>query len=227
MAHVAQRWFDTAAGLGNPPRSVQRRGVSVIVKGVRVILSKVLSILLLGGALVTEPALTDTPVAELAMLSVGFILLLIAAVGRTWCSLYIAGRKNAELVTSGPYSMMRHPLYFFSLIGFFGAGLALELVTVAIGLVAVFALTHLPTMAAEEAKLSRRYGEAYAAYASRIGRLLPDPRRYSTPAWVEADTATFARAMIEAALIMLAFLVALIIDISREQAWLPTYLVLP
>jgi protein-S-isoprenylcysteine O-methyltransferase Ste14 len=197
------------------------------VAGARVILSKVLSILLLGGALVTEPVLTDTPVAELVMLTVGFVLLLVAAVGRTWCSLYIAGRKNAELVTSGPYSMMRHPLYFFSLVGFLGAGLALELVTVALGLVAVFALTHWPTMAAEEAKLARRYGEAYAAYASRVGRFLPNPRRFSTPTRVDADTATFARAMIEAALIMLAFLLALIIDLSREQAWLPTFFILP
>ena len=36
--------------------------------------------------------------------------------------LYVGGRKNAELVTTGPYSMMRNPLYFFSLLGVAGVG---------------------------------------------------------------------------------------------------------
>jgi protein-S-isoprenylcysteine O-methyltransferase Ste14 len=37
---------------------------------------------------------------------------------RLWCSLYISGYKNSQLITSGPYSLCRNPLYFFSFVGF-------------------------------------------------------------------------------------------------------------
>lgn len=34
--------------------------------------------------------------------NIGLALVVIAVVGRAWCSLYIGGRKAAELVTAGP-----------------------------------------------------------------------------------------------------------------------------
>jgi protein-S-isoprenylcysteine O-methyltransferase Ste14 len=43
----------------------------------------------------------------------GIVLIVICILGRTWASLYIGGRKIDELVTVGPYSTMRNPLYFF------------------------------------------------------------------------------------------------------------------
>ncbi|MGC8720258.1 MAG: methyltransferase family protein, partial [Thermodesulforhabdaceae bacterium] len=57
---------------------------------------------------------------------VGIILVGIASMGRLWCSLYIAGYKKSRLITQGPYSMCRHPLYFFSFLGWVGVGLTTE-----------------------------------------------------------------------------------------------------
>ncbi|HET9533942.1 MAG TPA: isoprenylcysteine carboxylmethyltransferase family protein, partial [Mesorhizobium sp.] len=35
----------------------------------------------------------------------GIGAILIAILGRTWCTLYIGGRKSSEIVTGGPYSV--------------------------------------------------------------------------------------------------------------------------
>ncbi len=47
---------------------------------------------------------------------------MVCILGRTWTSLYIAGRKIEQFVTEGPYSVTRNPLYFFSILGGAGRG---------------------------------------------------------------------------------------------------------
>lgn len=59
----------------------------------------------------------------------GMALIGTAILGRTWSSLYIGGRKNAELMQDGPYSLMRNPLYTFSFIGAPGTGSCAHLPT--------------------------------------------------------------------------------------------------
>src|SRR5436305_2237356 len=84
---------------------------------------------------------------------ISFLLLLIGAIGRVWVSAYISGRKTVELVTDGPYSITRNPLYFFSFVAYLGAGLAFEKVTMAIAFGMFFFLTHWTTIRTEEIKL--------------------------------------------------------------------------
>ena len=59
-----------------------------------------------------------------ALLQAAALLLVAGAcLGRIWCSVFIAGRKDAAIVTHGPYALCRHPLYSLSFVG--GIGLAL------------------------------------------------------------------------------------------------------
>ena len=44
---------------------------------------------------------------------IGFILLIFGCFGRIWASLYIEGNKTKNLITNGPFMMVRNPLYFF------------------------------------------------------------------------------------------------------------------
>ena len=53
----------------------------------------------------------------------GFLLVVLACLGRLWCSVFIAGHKDESLVTTGPYGRVRHPLYACSMLGAFGLGL--------------------------------------------------------------------------------------------------------
>ena len=52
---------------------------------------------------------------------VGALAILCCIFGRTWCSLYIAGRKKQELVMGmALYSLMRNSLYVFTMVGAVG-----------------------------------------------------------------------------------------------------------
>jgi len=113
----------------------------------------------------------------------GFFLILIAIVGRTWCSMYISGRKLASLVTDGPYSISRNPLYLFSAIGAFGVGAQFgSIVIAAICALCCLAIFRL-VVSHEEQALAALFPSEFAAYRARVPRFLPDPCL-----WQDADT---------------------------------------
>lgn len=106
----------------------------------------------------------------------GIVLIVVCILGRTWASLYIGGRKIDELVTVGPYSTMRNPLYFFSFLGAAGVGAQTGSITVALicGLIAyvVFCIVVLQ----EEKLLLERYGEPYRSFMAQVPRFFPNPK---------------------------------------------------
>ena len=104
---------------------------------------------------------------------IGAGLIFVCISGRTWCSLYIGGRKTHELVTTGPYSVSRNPLYVFSIIGAIGIGAQFGAVSVAV-LAGVCAwLVHILVVRQEERLLLAEHGEAYAKYLAEVPRFFP------------------------------------------------------
>jgi protein-S-isoprenylcysteine O-methyltransferase Ste14 len=95
----------------------------------------------------------------------GFFLALLCLGGRMWSILYVGSRKTKELVTSGPYSITRNPLYFFSIIGAVGLGLIYGSITVAFALGALAYAVFTITAAKEAAHLRAVFGPRYEAYA--------------------------------------------------------------
>jgi protein-S-isoprenylcysteine O-methyltransferase Ste14 len=85
---------------------------------------------------------------------IGFSLLILAALGRIWCRIYISGRKDRELCTQGPYAMCRNPLYFFSFIGVIGFCLALQSVLMLVILTAAYIGYYRLVIDGEENRLS-------------------------------------------------------------------------
>lgn len=106
-------------------------------------------------------------VPEVMMLA-GLTMATLATAGRMWCSLFIAGRKNATLVTQGPYALCRNPLYFSSLIGAIGVGLASGMFTVTLAVGLAFALYYPGVIRREEAFLFQRHGDSFAAYVQTV-----------------------------------------------------------
>ena len=97
-----------------------------------------------------------TTIESLQMSILGFVLVVFGSFGRIWASLYIEGNKTKNLVTSGPFSMVRNPLYFFSLIMLLGFSLALKAIYLHLALLFIFVLFHVPTIANEERKLRKK-----------------------------------------------------------------------
>lgn len=106
----------------------------------------------------------------------GIAAIIVCIVGRTWCSLYIGGRKIEQLVTVGPYSIIRNPLYFFSIVGAAGIGAQHGSAVTAFlfGLSAWLIL--LAVVLKEERLLAERYGASFAAYKAAVPRFLPNAR---------------------------------------------------
>jgi protein-S-isoprenylcysteine O-methyltransferase Ste14 len=112
--------------------------------------------------------------AGLALLAAGVAL-------RTWAILTLGRlfkfvvviQEGHQVVTAGPYRLLRHPSYTGGLVAFLGAGLALDswLSVLAIVLIPLAAI--LVRIRVEEAELASALGPEYQSYAGRTRRLIP------------------------------------------------------
>lgn len=105
----------------------------------------------------------------------GTFAIFMCIAGRTWCSLYIGGRKIEQLVRAGPYSVVRNPLYIFSILGAAGAGAQNGSLVVALVFGLLAWLVFFVVTLQEERILADRYGNAFVAYKAAVPRFLPKP----------------------------------------------------
>ena len=173
----------------------------------RLFIPKLLFVPAIAFALVSQHSYAENGFWDTTLEVLAFLTLMVAALGRVWTSAYISGKKNHELVVDGPYSLTRNPLYFFSLLGYLGAGLAFEKLTVSLAFTVVFVFTHWPTICRRESKLRDKFGDKYddvcqnrAAIlaANRTNEIARDRRRFIRR--------VFNRAVIHSGCIMLAYL---------------------
>lgn len=91
--------------------------------------------------------------------------------GRNW-SRSVTIKQDHELITTGPYAVVRHPIYTGILTGFIGMAIALSQVRWLIAL-ALFLLAFWIKLRMEEQWMRSQFGETYAAYADRTAALIP------------------------------------------------------
>lgn len=91
--------------------------------------------------------------------------------GRNW-SRAVTIKKEHELITGGPYSLVRHPIYTGLLAGLLGSALALGewrgLVAVGLVFIALLRKLHL-----EERWMRKLFGDAYENYSRHVRALIP------------------------------------------------------
>lgn len=103
----------------------------------------------------------------------GLSLIVAAIIGRMWCTLYIGGRKSAEIVRSGPYSVTRNPLYVFSSIGAMGIGAQTGSIIIAAAFGVLCYLAFSVVIRTEEKFLKQNFGQPYEAYCASVPRFFP------------------------------------------------------
>ncbi len=108
----------------------------------------------------------------LASLGIAIISFAQFAMGDAW-RIGVDPAERTGLVTEGPFSVVRNPIYAAMIPSFMGiALLAPNAVTIA-GAILLMVALELQTRLIEEPYLTRIHGEQYTVYAARVGRFLP------------------------------------------------------
>ncbi|ROS26265.1 isoprenylcysteine carboxylmethyltransferase family protein [Cellulomonas sp. PhB150] len=94
------------------------------------------------------------------------------AMGTAW-RIGVDPAERTTLVTSGPFALVRNPIFTAALITFAGLAMASPNLVSLLGLGAVYAGIQMQVRGVEEPHLLATHGVTYAAYAARVGRFLP------------------------------------------------------
>ena len=184
------------------------------------------SVFFLALIFLTETRWEWSPLVEESLMLCACFFAGVGAFGRVWCALYIAGRKDQKLIREGPYALCRNPLYFFSLLGAVGVGLACESFTVPILIAAGFALYYPSIILREEKRLREIFGVEYDDYRRKTPSFFPKWANGKTgePAEWTVNPRVFRRAITDA--VWFIWLIGLIEFASacHEVGWLPILL---
>jgi protein-S-isoprenylcysteine O-methyltransferase Ste14 len=113
--------------------------------------------------------------------SVGAALVVAGLAFRIW-SIRMLGRQftatvqlveGHQLITAGPYAIVRHPSYLGAFTAIAGAAVLLEAPIGLLTAVVLMAIAYRLRIRVEERLLSRTFGQAYESYKDRVPALIP------------------------------------------------------
>jgi protein-S-isoprenylcysteine O-methyltransferase Ste14 len=143
------------------------------VRKLRVLLLRLTVIPFIFLAVFVRPSWGENTRASLVIEAVGYLFLLAGMGIRMWSILYIGGRKSYELVTTGPYSICRNPLYVGTFLLAIGVGLSLESIPILVAALVVYVPIHFIVVRMEEKHLESRFPTEYPVYKRKVPMLLP------------------------------------------------------
>lgn len=159
--------------------------------------------------------------------TLGLALIFLGIGGRMWATLYIGGRKAAEIVSAGPYSITRNPLYLFSSVAAAGVGAQTgSYVVMALFAILCAAAFYLVAFR-EERFLEHAFGSRYLAYVDRVPRFLPNPLLYRDDAQVTFHTRRFRTTMADGLVFLASIPVLEAIEYAQEVGIAPVLVLLP
>ena len=136
----------------------------------------VIAMLVVGFALlIKKPALSSTPLfdAGLAITILGLAFTVWARVhlGRLWSGA-VTLKEGHQLIRSGPYGIVRHPIYTGLLTASVGTAMARGTIAALFGLLLIFGVC-LIKIRAEERLMTEQFPDAYRDYRREVRTLIP------------------------------------------------------
>lgn len=177
--------------------------------------------------LFTAPSMLRRSTAFMALLWIGYALVIVGVLGRIYCSAFIGGRKNDTIVRQGPFSVVRNPLYVFSFLATLGVGLQSGMFSLTALLAAAFIVYYAQVVRKEEAFLLHKFGEPYQSYMNEVPRWLPKFSLWSEPEQVEAMPRFLRKTALDASIFFLPMPVFSVLHILHIRDILPVWLILP
>lgn len=196
-------------------------------KRFRIMLSRVLMGCVVLLMIFSVPLWQPGIAAGLVMDLLSFILVIAAAFGRLWALSYISGHKSEDLVTEGPYSIMRNPLYFFSLCGVLGICMLYRSLLVSGSVLLAFAVYYPLVVRAEEVNLSKFFGDNFARYCSTVPAFIPNISLYHEPKEYPVNARLFRRSFLSVVWFPLAYILIQMLQRLHEAGVLPAFLSIP
>ncbi len=105
------------------------------------------------------------------------------AMGASW-RIGVDEAERTELVTGGPFALVRNPIFSAMVPAFLGLALLVPNIASLAGFAALVVALEVQVRLVEEPYLLRAHGARYADYASRVGRFVPGlgkPKARSCP----------------------------------------------
>lgn len=163
------------------------------------------------------------PLMEKSLFVVGVALAGFGAAGRAWATSYISGQKLKQLVTTGPYSLCRNPLYFFSTILGIGFGFCTETLTMPAIIALVLAVLYYFQIRTEERQLHAVFGSQYDSYLAKVPRFFPSYRAYTEPEEICISPRLFKNGLFGIAFLLILIGALEFLEGLHESGYLPTF----
>jgi protein-S-isoprenylcysteine O-methyltransferase Ste14 len=140
--------------------------------------------IVIAGILFAYPTVTSLVlgicIAAIGELARAFGVAFIGTISRT------RSMSNGELVSEGPFSLLRNPLYFGNLVLSLGLAVMTGVWWLPIVTLVIFYAQYIPIVAWEEWKLRGIFGEKYAAYQQKVpNRWFPNLSKLVEGSWAK------------------------------------------
>jgi len=114
---------------------------------------------------------------SIGTVSIGLAMAVVGQVFRIYAAGYIF--KNKQLASTGPYSLVRHPLYLGNFIILIGFTIASANLYVAALVVLFFLIWYPAAIAYEDSKLENIFGDDWREWSKNIRAIIPGRVRWS------------------------------------------------
>ena len=192
----------------------------------RVRLTQLIYLLVLAAVALSEGRAIEDGAGLLAQ-AAGFLLVTAAVLGRLWTTLFIAGRKEEQLVREGPYSACRHPLYLCSAIAALGIGLTTRSIVLIAALPVLVGAIGWSAARREDRELLRAHRADWPEYRDAVPAFWPAWSKRRMPDRVSVPPGIYRKAFLDAAAFLALWLAVLVLETLRAGGAWPAPFPLP